>query len=308
MLSRTAENLFWAARYLERAEGTARLIEMGQRMSMLPGSGRGEWRSVAAAAGASDIFEDEGRISERTIIENLLLSPDNSCSIRYCLNRARDNARAVRAAVTQEMWEALNDGWRRLEMVDEAAAMRELPVLLEWVKTRANVFRGAAETSMLRNDGYFFLRLGGHIERADLTLRLLDVKYFVLLPETEVIGGGRDHHQWTSVLHATSALRAYHHQYKGDFKPWLIADFLILNKQFPRSLAYGYSEMGRYLDNLALAYGERHICHMTAASMIARLADADMGEIFQTGLHDFIAFAIAHNNKLSGEISRSYHF
>ena len=308
MLSRTAESLFWTARYLERAEGAARLIEMGQRMTMLPGAGRDEWRSVVAAAGAGGQFDPEERITEPMIVDRLLLSPDEPFSIRHCLNRARDNAKAARTAVTQEMWEALNDGWRRLEMVDSAAAMRELPVLLEWVKTRASVFRGASETSMLRNDGYFFLRIGGHIERADLTLRLLDVKYYLLLPEADVVGGGRDHHQWTSVLHATSALRAYHHIYRGDFDPSRIADFLILNRQFPRSLAYGYSEIGRYLDQLASAYGERHRCHMTSAEMIARLADTEMGELLRSGLHEFISDAIRHNNRLSSEISRSYHF
>lgn len=308
MLSRTAESLFWMSRYLERAEGAARLIEMGQRMTMLPGAGRGEWRSVVAASGAGAQFDPQERITEPMIVDRLLLSPDDPFSIRHCLNRARDNAKAARTAVTREMWEALNDGWRRLEMVDSAAAMRELPVLLEWVKTRAAVFRGATETSMLRDDGYFFLRIGGHIERADLTLRLLDVKYYLLLPEADVVGGGRDHHQWATVLHATSALRAYHRVYRGDFSPSRIADFLILNRRFPRSLAYGYSEIGRYLTFLGNAHGQRHQCHHTASEMIARLADTEMGELLSSGLHEFITDAVAHNNRLSSEFARAYHF
>lgn len=308
MLSRAAENLFWAARYLERAEATARLIEMGRRMTLIPGPGRDEWRSVAAVAGAAHLFEDEERITEGRIVEKLVLSPDNYASIRYCLNRARENARAVRIALTAEMWEALNDGWRRLEMADPGAAVRELPAIVDWVKTRAAVFRGATETSMLRTDGYYFLRIGGLLERSELTLRLLDVKYYVLLPETETVGGGRDHHQWTSVLHATSASRAYHHVYRGDFSPWKIADFLILNQRFPRSVAYCYTELSRYLDLLALAYGERHECHMLSGRMVARLADTEMGELFQAGLHEFITGAIQHNARLSGAISRAYHF
>lgn len=308
MLSRTAESLFWMSRYLERAEGAARLIEMGQRMTMLPGAGRGEWRSVVTASGAGEQFDPQERITEPMIVDRLLLSNEDPFSIRYCLNRARDNAKAARTAVTREMWEALNDGWRRLEMVDSAAAMRELPVLLEWVKTRAAVFRGAAETSMLRDDGYFFLRIGGHIERADLTLRLLDVKYYLLLPEADVVGGGRDHHQWATVLHATSALRAYHRVYRGDFNPSRIADFLILNKKFPRSLAYGYSEIGRYMAQLEANYGERHDCHETATEMITRLANTEMGALLSSGLHEFITEAVAHNNRLSSEFSRAYHF
>lgn len=308
MLSRTAENLFWASRYLARAEGAARLIEMGQRMTLIPGAGRDEWRSVAAVAGVGDLFADEERVTERLIVEKLVLCPDTPGSIRYCLNRARDNAKAVRTALTAQMWEALNDGWRRLEMADPAAAMRELPTILEWVKTRAAIFVGASETSMLRNDGFYFLRIGGHLERADLTLRLLDVKYYVLLPETEVVGGGRDHHQWTSVLHATSASRAYHHVYKGDFSPWKIADFLFLNEQFPRSVAYCYNELSRYLELLGVAYGERDDCHLLASEMVARLADAEKGEIFLNGLHEFTTEAMTHNQRVAGAISRCYHF
>ncbi|MEX2518801.1 MAG: alpha-E domain-containing protein [Paracoccaceae bacterium] len=308
MLSRSAEHLFWAARYLERAEGAARLIEMGLRMTLIPGASRDEWRSVAAVAGAAHLFEDDERITEARIVEQLVLSSENHFSIRHYLNRARENARAVRTGITAEMWEALNDGWRRLEMLDPAAASRDLPAILEWVKTRASVFRGASETSMLRTDGYYFLRIGGLLERADLTLRLLDVKYFVLLPETETVGGGRDHHQWTSVLHATSASRAYHHVYRGDFSPWKITDFLILNQRFPRSVAYCYNELSRYLELLALAYGRRHHCHSLSAQMVARLADTEMGELFQSGLHEFTTEAIDHSAKLSGAISRAYYF
>ncbi|MEM1315384.1 MAG: alpha-E domain-containing protein [Pseudomonadota bacterium] len=311
MLSRTAENLFWMARYMERAESTARLIEMGQRMASLPGAGeRDEWRSVVASCGCSERFKDENRVTEFDAVTALVLDEDSAASIRACLAQARANGRAVRTALTREMWEALNDGWRKLETVptDGPSLRRELPNLLEWTKTRNAVLRGAAETGMLRNDGWDFMRLGGFIERADMLLRLLDVKYFVLLPETEVVGGGRDHHQWTSVLHATSASRAFHHVYRGDYAPWKIADFLLLNRAFPRSLIHCYREIGRHLDRVARRYGRRHECHSTANLMIARLEDAGMGELFQQGLHEFVEEAIGVNNRLSNEISRAYHF
>ncbi|MEO1613680.1 MAG: alpha-E domain-containing protein, partial [Pseudomonadota bacterium] len=141
-----------------------------------------------------------------------------------------------------------------------------------------------------------------------LTLRLLDVKYFVLLPETDVVGGGRDHHQWTSVLHAMSAVRSYHHVYRGDFSPWKIADFLILNQQFPRSVAACWNEIHRHLDLMAMAYGTRTEANMQIGSMVAWLTDAEMGEIFQTGLHEFATEAIGENAKLSTAIARAYHF
>ncbi|MBK0399106.1 alpha-E domain-containing protein [Limibaculum sp. M0105] len=309
MLSRTAESLYWMGRYVERAECTARLIEMGHRMAMLPGSySDEEWRSVASASGSAELFEDEPSITDATILRTLMLDPDNPSSIRSCLRQARANGRAVRNALTRDMWETLNEGWRRLDEVDVGSAQRDLPSLLEWIKGRAIMFRGAVSTSMLREDRFDFVLLGSHVERADMMLRLLDVKYYVLLPETEVVGGGRDYHQWTSLLHATSALRAYHHVYRGDYSPWKIADFMILNRAFPRSVAFCYDQIGNCLDRLARGYGGRHDCHGTACEMIARLDDVEMGEIFQHGLHDFITATITATRRLNGEIYRAYHF
>ncbi len=141
-----------------------------------------------------------------------------------------------------------------------------------------------------------------------MTLRLLDVKYYVLLPETDVVGGARDHHQWTSVLHATSAMRAYHHVYRGDYSPWKIADFLILNRAFPRSVAFCYEQLGTHLGRLARAYGSRHVCNSTVTNMIAELDDMDMGDVFQSGLHEFIQGLLATNSRLNREIYAAYHF
>jgi uncharacterized alpha-E superfamily protein len=186
--------------------------------------------------------------------------------------------------------------------------MKSLPSLLEWTKNRTAAFRGASEISLLRNDGYFFLRMGGLIERADMTLRLLDVKYYVLLPETDVVGGGRDYHQWTSVLRATSALRAYHHVYKGDYTPWGIADFLILNATFPRSFSYCVRTIKRFLDDIAELYGEGSACQTTAAEMVERLDRIGIEELFQNGLHEFVSEAIGTTRRLSYEISKAYHF
>lgn len=309
MLSRTAENLFWMGRYMERADATARLIEMGYRMAMLPGSNEAEeWRSVAAASGAAPDIVENRKLDAATVVQRLLLDADNPSSIRACLTAARANGRAIRTALTQDMWEALNDGWRQLGQMDADTALKNLTSLLEWTKNRTAAFRGASEISLLRNDGYYFLRMGGLIERADMTLRLLDVKYYVLLPETDVVGGGRDYHQWTSVLRATSALRAYHHVYKGDYTPWGIADFLILNATFPRSVAYCYSTIGRFLDDLAELYGEKSPPQQVARDMAKRLETIKIKELFQNGLHEFVSDAIATTHRLSNEISRAYHF
>ncbi len=309
LLSRTAENLFWLGRYVERAGSTARLIEMGNRMAMLPGSYTSEeWRSVAQASGCLELFDDPDGINEAAIIRTLLLDKANPSSIRSCLEQARFSGRSVRSSLTREMWEALNDGWRKLELIDAAEAQRDLPAILDWVKARASMFRGTVDATMLRDDGYHFLRLGGFIERTDMTLRLLDVKYYALLPETEVVGGGRDHHQWTSVLHATSAIRAFHHVYRGDYSPGKIADFLILNQSFPRSVAYSFAQIRRYLDMLAVSYGEQHTCHETAAAAVADLDRLQVGEIFRIGLHEFVQKMIGTTNRMGRELYQAYHF
>lgn len=309
MLSRTAQNMFWMGRYMERADATARLIEMGYRMAMLPGSNEmEEWRSVAAASGSAPDIAEDTKLNASAVVQRLLLDPENRSSIRACLNSARANGRAIRTALTQDMWEALNDGWRQLGQMDAETALKNLPSLLEWTKNRTAAFRGASEISLLRNDGYYFLRMGGLIERADMTLRLLDVKYYVLLPETDVVGGGRDYHQWTSVLRATSALRAYHHVYKGDYTPWGIADFLILNDIFPRSVSFCYRSIKRFLDDLAELYGEPSAPQKVASEMVERLDQIGVEELFQNGLHEFVSDAIGTTRQLSSEISKAYHF
>ncbi len=308
-LSRTAADLFWMARYLERAEAMARLVEMGSRMAMLPSAeGRhDEWRSVALASGCAAHF-DGAEPDARDVILGLVTDRKNASSIVSCLDRARANARSVRVALTMEAWETLNEAWLRLGDMTDERVMRELPQTLDWVKGRCAQFRGAADATLLRDDRYDFARLGIFTERADMTLRLLDVKYFVLLPETEVIGGGRDRYQWASVLMATSALRAYHWAYRGDYSPWRIADFLILNRSFPRSVAYCYGEILSCLDRLATGYGERHPCHQTASETAATLADIQIGEVFHQGLHEFLTDVIFRNTRLSNEIGAAYHF
>lgn len=309
MLSRTAENLFWIARYMERADSTARLVEMANRITIVPGENNlNEWRSISAAAGSRHSLPKGEKVDDVAILNHLILDMKNPSSICSCIAKARENARAVRTALTQEMWEAINDGWRKLQTVDENYLRRNLSGLLDWVKSRSASIRGAAEMGMLRNEGYNFLRLGAHIERADMTLRLLDVKYYVLLPETEVVGGGRDHHQWTSVLRAASALRAYHHVYRGDYSPWKIADFLLLNRMFPRSLIYCYDQIGLCLKQLSNGSGSSLKCHRTANEVIAQLSDIGMGEIFQDGLHEFITQQILINQRLSSEIAHVFYF
>lgn len=309
MLSRTAGNLYWMSRYMERAEATARLLTMGQRMAILPGAHhREEWRSVMRVTGCEDRFDAKAYIRESDVVRELVLDIDNPASIRACLARARANARAVRTALTQDMWEAMNEGWRKLDSYDLAEARQDLPAILDWVKVRAMTFRGATESGQLRNEGHDFLRLGGALERAQMTLRLLDVKYYVLLPETDVVGGGRDHYQWTSVLHALSGSRAYHHVYGGSYSPWQITDFLMLNRQFPRSVLYCFEQGRHYLRRLSEAHQAQAACDTRIETMVEELAATNSGEIFRQGLHETVQRTIVASNRLGFEIAEAYHF
>ena len=309
MLSRTAESLFWMSRYLERAESTARLLTMGQRMAVLPGSVyRDEWRSVLRVTGCENLISGKAAITEADIVRLLVLDPDNPSSIRSCIALARQNAKSVRTALTQEMWEAMNEGWRKLDSYDVSDARRELPAIIDWVKHRASVFRGAAETGLLRNAGHDFLRIGGALERALMTLRLLDVKYYVLLPETEVVGGGRDHYQWTSVLHALSGDRAYHHVYHGTYSPWQITDFLMVNSAFPRSVAFCVHQMRDHLDWLEKSHGLRTAAHDIVDELADYLDKSAGGSIFKKGLHESVQHSLTLINRLAREIAAAYHF
>ena len=307
MLSRTAGNLYWTGRYVERADATARLLDMGSRMTMLPGASlRGDWMSVLRAAGVT--AADDEMIGRREAIGLLLLAPEGGSSVRAVLTTARANARAERTAFTTQAWEALNDDWRALEGVTEAEASGALSDHLDWAYRRAAAFRGSVETTMLRDDRYDFLKLGGLIERAAMTLRLLDVKHLALLPERDVIGGGRDLHQWTSLLLAASALRAYHHAYRGDVTARNVADLLILNRAFPRSVQLCVNEAAGALDRLADRYERPTDAQGKAGALRARLAGTSTDELLADGLHSFVQDTLREVIDLHAATAEAYGF
>jgi uncharacterized alpha-E superfamily protein len=159
---------------------------------------------------------------------------------------------------------------------------------------------------MLRNDAYWFMRLGHYIERADNTARLLDVKYHVLLPEHETIGGSLDYFQWTAILRAVSALTSYHWVYRDGVKPWLVADFLILKRAMPRSFISCYENIVQFLDEIGNAYGRQGPSQRHARSVMAGLDATSMKDIFDTGLHEFIESFLDDNNRLGNAIAEQY--
>ncbi len=312
MLSRTADSLFWLARYVERADNTARIIDAARRLAATPMSFAGEsneWESALAAAGALVLFNQGHATAERdAVIDFLAFSRDNPSSITRCLETARHNGRAERTALTGDMWEAINSGWLDLKRFDRQHMDRDtLTEFLSKVKEACLRFDGSAYRTMLRNDAYCFLRLGVYLERADSTARILDVKYHLLLPEGAPIGGGLDYFQWSSILRSVSSLTAYHWVYHESLKPWLIADLLVLNNEMPRSLASCYENLTMFLDQLSQAYGRQGPAQRVARSIYTRLSNSVIDDIFQKrGLHEFLTEFIADNNRLSAAITEQY--
>ena len=311
MLGRTANDLFWMARYMERAENIARLLEVGHRLTLLPHEGgSAEWRSTLRSAGCeTGYLARHSVIDTSTVVDHMLLDRDNPSSVLSCLATARRNARAQRTAVTRDMWEALNSAWMEFP-ARAAAAINEaaLPDLFDWIRDRSALFRGALLNTILRNDTFWFTQLGTFLERVDNTARILDVKYYVLLPENELVGGGVDSAQWAAILRSVSAHRSFRWVYRDAFKPWHIADFLMLNPQMPRSLRSSYGEIVTALQGLATSYASTPPCLAMAEETLSRLLVSDMTRILQYGLHDFLQGVIAGNNRLASEIAAAYHF
>jgi uncharacterized alpha-E superfamily protein len=212
--------------------------------------------------------------------------------------------------LTRDVWESLNSTWNELAHIDPATITADrLPGFLEWVKQRAMAFRGALLGTMLRNDNYYFSQLGNFVERADNTARILDVKYFILLPRPSDVGSDLDTQQWAQILRSVSAHRAYRWFYKDSrYKPWLVSEFLILKEEMPRSLLFTYQWVNVALDGLAQLYGRHYECHDIATDTYKRLKNGNMEQIFQNGLHEFLQDFMASNNALCKSIATNFNF
>jgi uncharacterized alpha-E superfamily protein len=311
MLSRTADSLYWLSRYVERADYLARTLEMAVRLASMPPAYAGvgnEWESALITAGCRESFSKVyDTATAETVIEYLVRSDDNPASICKCLDIARFNARAVRTALTTEMWETINGAWLELKSFKTKRLLaNDLPRFLDWVKEVSLRVDGSGHRTMLRNDAYCFSRLGIYIERADATARILDVKYHFLLPAQSPVGGGLDYTQWTAILRAVSAATSYHWVYKENLKPWLVADLLLLKEQMPRSLAACYVNVVSNLDRLAEVYGRKGPSQRLARLVSMRLANTNIDKIFQSGLHEFVIAFIHDNAAVGSAIATQY--
>jgi uncharacterized alpha-E superfamily protein len=311
LLGRTADGLYWMNRYIERVENMARLVDAGFRIALTRDQqSTEEWSSIVVSAGVQPAYSTRHKDYTATKVADFLLrDPDNASSVLAAMAAARTNARMVRTALTRETWESINEGWMGLRRILAAPVeTSDLPHVLDAVKRATALIRGAFHGTMLRNEIFDFSQLGTFIERADNTARILDVKYYVLLPSVAWVGSSLDTTQWESILRSVSAHRSYRWVYGVEYRPNHIADFLILNGRMPRSLVFCYRSINESLRYLAEAYGVRHPCHDLAEGIRERLNVGSIRDIFDQGLHEFLSAFIVENNRLGAEIADNYRF
>lgn len=310
MLSRTADSLFWMGRYTERAGNIARGMQVALRMAGLAGSLGGaqdEWRSLLVSAGAEPGFRATGRtVTAEAVIRWLALDAENPSSIANCIEAARRNGRAVRTALTVDMWEALNDTWREMRARAGSAAEQDaLPGFLDWVRARTLLFNGAAADTMLRNEGWLFVHLGVMLERADNTARILDAKHLSLSgPRAE---GAVAYAEWQALLRSVSALRAFQWVHHARLQPDLVADLLLFRQELPRSLVSCHARLRNALDGIAEATGGRRGApQRLAAEIHDRLTQGRIEDVMAEGLHDWLTAQIDRNIELGNAIQALY--
>ena len=309
MLSRTANNLFWMARYVERGENTARILDVTYRMSLMPQDpsvAQKEWFAPLNITGI--LFPFTGRystVASHDVLRYMVLDLDNPSSILSCAKTARENARAVRGSITSEMWEVLNSTWLELQHFNESRLdSGGVSQFFDWVKERAHLFRGVTVGTALKDEAFHFNRLGIFLERADNTARILDVKYHVLLPSVEDVGGAVDYYQWAAVLRSVSAFESYRKVYRDVITPLRVAELLILRDDMPRSLHACMRE----------TYDIMQLLRRPQTTEALRLAGALWSElhfgridvIFSQGLHEYLTDFLTQTDALGDEINRSY--
>lgn len=311
MLGRTASGLFWMMRYLERVENTARLVEAGFRMSLTRSrTQRSEWESVLSTAGAKQAYlEAHNDYHTDHVVEFMLCDPDNPGSALSALKLARQNARMSRTALTRDMWEAVNGAYLTLTDMLAAPNMREdLPDRLAIIQQQAALVRGTISGTMLRNDIFRFIISGVMIERADNTARILDTKYYVLLPASASVGSSLDNVQWEMILRSASAERAFHWLHGGEITPNAIVNFLVHDARLPRSIAYCYATLENTVMLLDREYQRDTELLQSVKALRKHITDSTSETIIHSGLHEFLLDLIQRNAALSQQFAETYRF
>ena len=324
MLSRTADHLFWMARYMERAENTARLLDAHYQTSLLPErNARAGWQAVLGVSELTPAFQQRyGDIEGPTVLRFMVRDTLNPSSIAACLASARENARAVRSALTTELWETINQTWLSFtSMVNEGDLERDPSSLLEWVKYRSHLSRGVTLGTMLQDEALNFIRLGTFLERADNTARLLDVKFHQsgshLSPappppsrHTQVqqpalaTAEDLDFYHWSALLRSLSAFEIYRKVYSSVILPEKVAELLILRHDMPRSLAACTQEMAHNLSLLSNAQSDETLRQL--GRLHSELKYGRIDEILGEGLHPYLTRFLHLVNVVGARISQDF--
>ncbi len=312
MLGRTANGLFWMFRYLERAENTARLLEAALRMALTRDlvTAEAEWRSVIATLGLQQPFEAAHDAYDGVSVWNFVLrGPSNPGNVRIMFGAVRSNARMARINISSDVWEAANENWMRIDkLLARPVGQGAVGEVLAAIRRAGTQVHGAFDGSILRDEGYHFARAGTYIERADSTARILDMKYFLLLPSLSYVGSSLDTGQWEQVLRSVAGARVYSWLNAGQIEARGIVEFLVLDDRFPRSLAFCRNALRDNLAALARMHGtEGRAVHLMrdADTRISHLA---VDQIFDQGLHEFLVDFLARNAAIAQAIAEDYRF
>jgi uncharacterized alpha-E superfamily protein len=313
MLSRTADHLFWMSRYTERAENTARMLNVNYETSLLPQSASAAeagWQGLLSISELLPAYTAlHGDVNARSVMEFMVSDEDNPSSIISCLRAARENARAVRGTLTTEVWETQNQTWLEVNrMLKTGEFERDPGKFFEWVKFRSHLSRGVTVGTMLMDEALYFMRLGTFLERADNTARLVDVKFHAV--ENDFMGIVGEHEQeydfyhWSAILRSVSGFEIYRKVYRDVIKPERVAELLILRPDMPRSL---HASLNEVVSNLRLVASDEDSDTLRHAGRLrADLQFARIDEILATGLHAFLTQFLDRVNGLGGRISRDY--
>ena len=310
MLSRTASSLYWLGRYFERADFIARLVEATVRLDVLSprSAGLAAWGSALAVTDTASAFAEGGReLRRREVARFLTVESCHPGSIVRCVDMARTNARAVRTALTREAWSAINRAWLLFQNRQTIGGATATLNLLEQVKGETRGFEGAIHR-MMRNEATLLIQLGAAIERADNTARLVDVKYHLLLPEGERVGGVVDRDQWNTILQTVSAVNAYRWLYNDGLQPANVIDLLISRAELPRSLAACVEEVVALLNALAKRTGLQGEADRMARTRLARMQKTRTHDVIVSGLHEHLGAFVRENAMLDGAIARQFRF
>ena len=313
MLSRTADHLYWMSRYTERAENTARMLDVNYQTALLPQSeavAQVGWQGLLSISELLSTYTEKyGAIQAREVMDFMVRDESNPSSILSCLGAARENARAVRGTLTTEVWETQNQTWLEVKRLLKSGEFARDPAqFFEWVKFRSHLSRGVTVGTMLMDEALHFLRLGTFLERADNTARLLDVKFHAV--QSDFFGTASekdqeyDFYHWSAILRSVSGFEVYRKVYRDVIKPERVGELLILRPDMPRSL---HASLNEVVNNLRLVTSDASSETLRRAGKLrAELQYGRIDEILATGLHAFLTQFLDRVNDLGAHISREF--